>query len=339
MLWGDILDPLLQQYRLVHEDWAWNPDTATEVLTTWRQAQNRTSYRRQALAPLHNCKSMVDRVDVEPGLSIRKFTDEDRKDFWNAFGAEHFPGPLNPTIPDLEAWETVIDYRWELPHKPPLSNEPAVEVIEDTVRALRLHHPGVTGTTISWHRADPAEVFPGGAMGSLLFAPLGAGPGLFMDRFVSHIGLHCPEPLRVVLKALRTAEKDRRLSLAMRRFDTAYLRIDPEDRLIDLWIAFEALLLPDAEGELSYRAAIRLAQLVGQTAEDKRAAFNAARRSYDRRSKVVHGKHAKDDLGKVVEETRELARKALRAWLLDGPKNAIDLDEAIFSETAEATDE
>lgn len=334
-LWGDILDPLLRQYRLIHEDWTWDPNAASEVLTTWRQAQNRTSYRRQALAPLHNCKSMSDRLEVEPGLAIRKFTDEDRRDLWDAFGAEHFPGQINPTIPDLEAWETVIDYRWELPHKPPLSNEPAVEVIQDTVRALRLHHPGVTGTTIIWHRPDPAEVFPERVMGSSLFAPLGTGPGLFMDRFVSHIGPHCPESLRDLLNALRTAEEDRRLNLAIRRFDAAYLRIDPEDRLIDLWIAFEALLLPDTAGELSYRAAIRLAQLVGQTAEDKRAAFNFARRSYDRRSKVVHGQPAKDDLGKVVEETRELARKALRAWLLNGPRNASDLDEAIFSEAPE----
>jgi hypothetical protein len=331
-LWRGILDPLLQQYRLVHDDWTWNPDTALELVKAWRQAQNRTSYGRQTLAPLHNCKSMADHPEIEPGLAIRQFTDEDRNELWRAFGAEHSPGPINPTIPDLEAWETVIDYRWKLPRKPPLSDEHAVKVIRDTVRALRLHHPGVTGTTIVWHRPDPSEVFPERVLGSSLFAPLGTGPGLFMDRFASQVGPNCGGPIRVLLQALKTAEKDKGLNLAIRRFDAAYLRLDPEDRLIDLWIAFEALLLPDVSGELSYRAAMRMAQLVGRTADETRSAFKSARRSYTRRSQVVHGEPAKDDLGKVVEETRELARKAIRSWLLDAPDTIGALDDAIFSD-------
>lgn len=173
-------------------------------------------------------------------------------------------------------------------------------------------------------------------MGNSLFAPLGTGPGLFMDRFASQVGPNCADSLGGLLRALKTAEKDKRLNLAVRRFDAAYLRLDPEDRLIDLWIAFEALLLPDMSGELSYRVAIRLAQLIGQTASDKRAAFRSARRSYDQRSRVVHGQPAEDDLGKVVEETRELARKALSSWLLGAPRNIGALDEAIFSDDAES---
>lgn len=333
-LWREILDPILQQYQSEKEDWLWDEQVASALIIAWREAQSQQVYRRQALAPLHNCKSMSEPTEIEPGLVIRQFTDSDRSELWRTFGGEHFPGPINPTIPDLEAWETVIDYRWDLDRKPPLSSEHAVEVIRDTVRALRLHHPGITGTTVIWHRPDPVEMFAIDPLGDGLFAPLGTGPGLFMDRLTSQVGQNCSESLRVLLQALRTAETDKRLNLAIRRLDSAYVRLNPEDRLIDLWIAFEALLLPDGTDELSYRAAVRIAQLVGRTATEKRAAFDLARSSYRRRSKVVHGESSGDDLGKVTEQTRQLARKAVRAWLLDAERNVASLDHAIFDRDA-----
>lgn len=329
-LWRDILDPILQRYHSEKKDWDWDEQAASALVTAWREAQSQTAYKRQTLAPLHNCKCMSEPTEIEPGLVIRQFTDNDRTELWRTFGGEHFPGPINPTIPDLEAWEAVIDYRWSLDRKPPLSNEHAVEVIGDTVRTLRLHHPGITGTTIIWHRADPEEMFAPDPSGNGLFAPLGTGPGLFMDRLASHVGANCGDALRVLLKALRNSETDKRLALAIRRLDAAYLRLNAEDRLLDLWIAFEALLLPDASGELSYRAAIRLAQLLGGTGEERRRAFNLARSSYNARSEVVHGKAPTEDLSKMVEQTRELARRAIRAWLLDPPRNVQSLDEAIW---------
>ena len=273
---------------------------------------------------------MSEPTEIEPGLVIRQLTDTDRTELWRTFGGEHFPGPINPTIPDLEAWEAVIDYRWDLDRKSPLSNEHATEVIRDTVRALRLHHPGITGTTVIWNRADPAEMFAADPLGNGLFAPLGTGPGLFMDRLETHVGQNCGEPLQVLLEALRSAEADKRLALAIRRLDAAYLRLDPEDRLLDLWIAFEALLLPDVSGELRYRASIRIAQLLGGTSDEKRAAFNLARSSYNVRSEVVHGQASREDLSKIVEETRELARKAVKAWLLNPPEGVSSLDDAIW---------
>jgi Apea-like HEPN len=329
-LWRGILDPILQRYQSEKTDWLWDEQVALALITAWREAQSQPVYRRQTLAPLHNCKSMSQPTEIEPGLMIRQFTDADRTELWQTFGGEHFPGPINPTIPDLEAWETVIDFRWALDRKPPLSSERAVEVIRDTVRALRLHHPGITGTTVIWHRPDPAEMFAVDPLGNGLFAPLGTGPGLFMDRLTSHVGQNCAKPLRVLLQTLRDAESNKRLALAVRRLDAAYLRLDPEDRLLDLWIAFEALMLPDASGELSYRVAVRIAQLLGGTGEEKRAAFNLARSSYKVRSEVVHGKASKEDLGKVVEQTRELARRTIKTWLLDPPGDASGLDDAIW---------
>jgi hypothetical protein len=119
-----------------------------------------------------------------------------------------------------------IDLRWTRPKTPPLSDEPAIVRIADVVTALRLHHPGVTGTTILW----------------------------------THVGPDDAPSLRDLVRALGDARENRLTALARRRFDNAYERHNREDALVDLWIAFEALLVPDARAELRYRAALRIAR-------------------------------------------------------------------------------
>jgi hypothetical protein len=160
---------------------------------------------------------------------------------------------------------------------------------------------------------------------------LGTSPGQFMDRLETQVGPHCGKGLRDLLRGLRDARGDQRLDLALSRFDAAYSRHDPGDRLIDLWIAFEALLLPDGRNELSYRSAVRIAQLVGDSPSERQEAFELARLSYKKRSKHVHGDLETKEFGNVVEETRELARRALRAWILNPPRDGVKpLDQAIF---------
>jgi hypothetical protein len=330
-LWRDILSPITRAYGSERPDWRWDESLALKLISSWRDGHRAKSYAKQTIAPLHNCIGMGDGPEIEPGLAIRRLTDDDRIALWRGFGAEHFPGPINPTLADLDQWQFAVDFRWDQSRNPPLSEEHGVEVVRDTVRALRLHHPGVTGTTIVWTRPDPSHPWRQDHWGPGLFAPLGTGPGQFMDRLQAQVGPHCGEGLRDLLHGLRSIKGDQRLELAFRRFDAAYTRHDPEDRLIDLWIAFEALVLPDTQHELSYRAAIRIAQLVGQSGSDQKEAFDLAHLSYRQRSKLVHGDLKVKELGGIVEKTRELAREALRAWILNPPRDGVKtLDHAIF---------
>jgi hypothetical protein len=130
---------------------------------------------------------------------------------------------------------------------------------------------------------------------------------------------------------MRAGQGDRRLALALRRFDSAYSRYEYEDSLIDLWIAFEALLLSDGNIELSYRVSLRIAALVGTGPSERGAVFEQAKRSYKYRSKVVHGEATKGSLSAVVGETRELARSVLRRWVLKPPKDGVEgIDRMLF---------
>lgn len=82
------------------------------------------------------------------------------------------------------------------------------------------------------------------------------------------------------------------LQVALRRFGLACERIYPEDALLDLMIAAEALFLTDVgddkyRGELRFRLALRAAMFIDS--DDRRATFRAIRLAYDLRSQLVHG--------------------------------------------------
>jgi len=79
------------------------------------------------------------------------------------------------------------------------------------------------------------------------------------------------------------------LDVAIRRFSFSYDRTSPEDKLINFIIAFEALFLKRALGELGYRLALRCAYFLGKDEEERKKIFEIVRGAYDIRSKIVHG--------------------------------------------------
>jgi len=106
------------------------------------------------------------------------------------------------------------------------------------------------------------------------------------------------------------------IGLPLRRWESSLLRRSLEDRLIDVWISLESFLLGGKEGELSYRAAILLAEFLGTSGVERRAIFDATRISYKWRSAIVHGLSTnkltkKAPLNGVVQVTTENLRAAL----------------------------
>lgn len=104
------------------------------------------------------------------------------------------------------------------------------------------------------------------------------------------------------LVALTEPSKNPRLQLAIKRLNGAALRNDDEDRLVDLAIAFEALL-SDGTQEMTYKIALRAAALArlhdGTTSSQ---IFDEMKHIYSYRSAIVHGGDA--------EKKRTLVRDA-----------------------------
>ena len=96
-----------------------------------------------------------------------------------------------------------------------------------------------------------------------------------------------------------------RVRVAMRRFLLGYGRGD-DDSIIDLWIGLEALF-GDKGGEITYKAAMRIANYTGYGSY----LFRDLLRSYKVRSALVHGAHPAN-----TKVARQTARDALRFSLL-----------------------
>src|SRR5579864_3682092 len=96
-------------------------------------------------------------------------------------------------------------------------------------------------------------------------------------------------PLLELLASLRGASQH--LDVGLGRFNQSYSRETGEDRIIDLTIALESLLLADASDELKYRLALRGAALLVKD-RDPREVNALLLALYDVRSAIVHeGKH------------------------------------------------
>ncbi|HVS99050.1 MAG TPA: hypothetical protein VHE08_00890 [Solirubrobacterales bacterium] len=283
---------------------------------------------RRCLAPLDGCVGTARELLLDAGLAIRRLEDGDREDLWRHAAALH-PGPLDPTIADPEAWEFAIDHRRHSESPGPRDDARANVAIRDVIRALRLHHPGLAGVRILWIGAGDRRTR--GDRGTLVALdgidaePHRTGPACHLDP-------HSGADLRRLLAALR-GSRGRHLARVLGRFDAGYAKESPEDRLIDLWIALEELVLPDGGDEPRHRAALRLACLLGERPEERAAIFELATRSHDRRRQIPRPAGDAAALDELVEATRDLARRALRARLLDPPaEGVLGLDRRLFEQ-------
>ena len=133
------------------------------------------------------------------------------------------------------------------------------------------------------------------------------------------------EPLKKLVRRLPNAGRHRRLQVALGRFNVVYERSRSEDKLVDLWIALESLFLKRGEQmELSYRAALRIARFLGEGPGQRVELFETMKKSYNARSRVVHGDPPPRDIAHTTAFTEEALRKALRSSILSG--SGPDLD-------------
>lgn len=123
-----------------------------------------------------------------------------------------------------------------------------------------------------------------------------------------------------------------------------YERYRFEDRLVDYWIALESLFLTDIEQELSFRAALRVANFLEHHRKHRKGVFDAVKTSYDLRSWIVHGesqssnkkkKWSPERISEATLETESILRRCLRACVInDGEPRLGQLDEAISEGSA-----
>ena len=139
-----------------------------------------------------------------------------------------------------------------------------------------------------------------------------------------------------VWQILQTSPNIDILSLPIRQWESSLIRTSLEDSLIDAWISLEALLLGGENGELSFRASVRLAELLGTSGNDRQDIYDATRNSYKWRSIIVHGLRRgrfarQNPLRKTVQDTKDMLRSALLKILeLRGPFVPADIESELL---------
>lgn len=112
-----------------------------------------------------------------------------------------------------------------------------------------------------------------------------------------------------------------RYEIALNKFNDAYKRVYDKDKLIDCWVGLENIFLRGIRDELRYRASLRIAYFLGSTSDERQRIYSAAMKSYDIRSKLVHGAN-------VGERIIHLATSTVLAYLRDSLRLLLDPERA-----------
>jgi hypothetical protein len=104
---------------------------------------------------------------------------------------------------------------------------------------------------------------------------------------------------------------DRRFEAAQRYYNNAHHLFDDDAKIMLLWAGIEGLLGVDAE--ISRRIALHAAILLDGTPDEKAATYQAVKKAYAARSKVIHGTGMdRKSLSSACEFASELLAKVLR---------------------------
>jgi len=115
--------------------------------------------------------------------------------------------------------------------------------------------------------------------------------------------------------ARNRSKKRKRLALTVRRFQSSFRRTSSEDRLIDHWIALEALFSSEGS-ETTFRMSQLLAQFIGRDPLDRWETFKRAKELYGVRSDIVHGRTIDHStLDAQIALTEDFLRRALLACM------------------------
>jgi hypothetical protein len=105
------------------------------------------------------------------------------------------------------------------------------------------------------------------------------------------------------------------VSLALRRFRLGPQRQLSEDAFVDYVVGLESILAASADrSEVTFKLALRLATLIGVTAEDRLRIFKRAKELYDTRSGLLHGRKTKT-LDADTAELRQYLKSLIMAVL------------------------
>jgi hypothetical protein len=259
--------------------------------------------RVKELSPLANASLDCESITVAPYLVIRKCTTEELEKWLNDYSKyPYFPvyNPIPTHISDLEC-AVEVTYERKRYEAPGVISETAGSTA-DIVTALRLHTDKNVHIVFTAHESETFLKF--GATMSYPFSPR-------IDVKKGEISAANQQELIDTWNRIRSLQSGSPIRLALRRWNTVFERFNPDDALLDYWIALEALFAPDSSQEVRFRSALRIATYLGEP-DQREQIYKDLLDSYDLRSRIVHGDApANKRKTELIDVTRSHLRKAL----------------------------
>jgi hypothetical protein len=284
--WNYAIVPVMLHFERREGELDFDESTFTKAFSDLSSYFQRDTVRFRCLAPLYNFTSDVEEtISLQDGLILRRTTMDE---IAQLLGMSQFSGPF----PFFKAFQLKFSIELELEapkHFGKLTPFPLPhdfrEDIEMVVTVLRLLKSG--NVSFDNVRVQPVMRIPG-AMGGTMTSSSG--------YFSNWGGLYTLngsdiESLKALWTEFRTMDlkSHAALTMALRRFNLAYGRVQFEDKLLDFMIAFEALLLKEGEMANTHKLAVRTARLLERSFAERSAIYREMSDFYGKRSTTVHG--------------------------------------------------
>jgi hypothetical protein len=268
----------------------------------------------QEVAPLPGFAAQSWPVELPNGVTIRELKAAERQHLVRMIG------PILVVVHGLVDANFAMSWWQPVANALPSPPRTADNDFDTVVTALRLLKAGAVWYNVRSHSPGHPAFGSNPALGTASWAPNVGVRGARYEALEQDV-----QALRDLVSSFVSVPPREQVRLALRRFDAAYERTRPEDKLIDYWVALEALFLKRSEQqESTYKAALRIARFLGESPGQRVELFETMKKSYNARSRVVHGGPPPRDIADTTTFTEEVLRKALRSSVLSG--SGPDLD-------------
>lgn len=305
--------PVLHGYVGESIDCDWDEQRASEACLPLEEFLRREGITWRFVAPLGNAVGETLEFIFSENLRLRVLVGEELQRLWDGDESEFGGGVSRLALMQLKFCLELVLHTGKTVEVDRALPE---RILADLATSLRL--AGADKITAPWLLRDSVERTYGPENYRTLVSS--SDPGGYGT---STLDLALCERASDIFNRLGRIQGKRNIALAIQRFNFATQRRRLEDALIDSWIALEAIFLPEAGTELSYRVSLRVAYFLSSSSDERLELFRRVRASYEERSRIAHGEEPKD-LQNVAEFTVSTLQQALL--------KALDEPEAVSSE-------
>jgi Apea-like HEPN len=274
-----------------------------------------------AIAAVDNLDLPDGAVDLLPDVALRPRTDADLENWINHESATSERG--RGYIGAVAVMERpYVEKTGEM-----LGARQSQDTVQRILTAIQLHANCDASDLFLHFRRD--ATFHSGIGGTIRGAPrFGRRRGALRREDVSAV--------TTLYDALGASPNRAACDLALDRWTSVVGGSRPQNLIVDCWVGLESLLFREesATSEIRYRASLRLAALIGTDAQNRKSVLASARKTYDGRSKILHGADTKKvDLPALATESRDYLRRGLiRVLTTAGPFDPNVIEEQLLAQ-------